>query len=132
MIRSEQKMGLPIIATMIGDSAGIGPEVAFKAAVSGELAGVCHPLLIGDIASIRAAAVLASPIDFSARSTIDKAASVAFGASCDTLSLRLAAAASDLLAWLGDIDFIRISFSIRSTGGLAFTPPLLALPMLLV
>jgi 4-phospho-D-threonate 3-dehydrogenase / 4-phospho-D-erythronate 3-dehydrogenase len=61
MIRSEQKMDLPIIAVMIGDSAGIGPEVAFKAALSGELAGVCRPLLIGDIASIRAASALTSP-----------------------------------------------------------------------
>lgn len=61
MTRPEDYAKLPIIAVMIGDPAGIGPEVALKAAVDSELDGVCRPLLIGDIDSIRAAAELAAP-----------------------------------------------------------------------
>ncbi len=49
---------LPLIATMIGDPAGIGPEVAVKALASGELAGLCEPLLIGDTGVVRRAAAL--------------------------------------------------------------------------
>ncbi len=40
--------GLPVVATMIGDPAGIGPEVSVKAIASGELKHLCQPLLIGD------------------------------------------------------------------------------------
>jgi 4-phospho-D-threonate 3-dehydrogenase / 4-phospho-D-erythronate 3-dehydrogenase len=47
---------LPILAVMVGDPAGIGPEVAVKAASDASVRAVCRPLLIGDIASIRAAA----------------------------------------------------------------------------
>lgn len=49
---------LPLIATMIGDPAGIGPEVAVKALASGELAGLCEPLLIGDTGVVRRAAAV--------------------------------------------------------------------------
>ena len=41
---------------MIGDPAGIGPEVCVKAIAAGELADHCLPLLIGDIAVVRQAA----------------------------------------------------------------------------
>lgn len=34
---------------MIGDPAGVGPEVCVKAIASGELGNLCRPLLIGDI-----------------------------------------------------------------------------------
>jgi 4-phospho-D-threonate 3-dehydrogenase / 4-phospho-D-erythronate 3-dehydrogenase len=47
---------LPIIAVMVGDPAGIGPEVAVKAAVDPSVQAVCRPLLIGDLASACAAA----------------------------------------------------------------------------
>lgn len=40
--------GRPLIGITIGDPAGIGPEVALKAAASGEVLGICSPVLIGD------------------------------------------------------------------------------------
>lgn len=49
---------LPLIAIMIGDPAGIGPEVAAKAVASGELGGLCEPLLIGDLGVVRRAAAV--------------------------------------------------------------------------
>lgn len=49
---------LPLIATMIGDPAGVGPEVCVKAIASGELAGLCEPLLIGDLGVVRRAAAV--------------------------------------------------------------------------
>jgi len=47
---------LPLIATMIGDPAGIGPEVAVKAIASGELDRLCIPVLIGDLGVVKRAA----------------------------------------------------------------------------
>lgn len=47
---------LPVIAAMIGDPAGVGPEVAVKALASGGLDGLCRPFLIGDIGVVRRAA----------------------------------------------------------------------------
>lgn len=47
---------MPIIATMIGDPAGVGPEVAVKAIASGDLDGLCVPVLIGDLSVVRRAA----------------------------------------------------------------------------
>lgn len=41
---------------MIGDPAGIGPEVCVKAVASGELAGLCQPVLIGDVGVLQRAA----------------------------------------------------------------------------
>lgn len=46
---------LPLIAAMIGDPAGIGPEVCVKAIASGELDGVCRPVLIGELAAVQRA-----------------------------------------------------------------------------
>ncbi len=46
---------LPIIAAAIGDPAGIGPEVCAKAVASGELDGICRPLLVGDTETIKQA-----------------------------------------------------------------------------
>ncbi len=46
---------LPTIAAMIGDPAGIGPEVCVKAVASRELAGVCKPILIGDSVAVERA-----------------------------------------------------------------------------
>ena len=47
---------LPVIAVVIGDPAGIGPEVCVKAAADGALDGQCLPLLIGDAQVVRQAA----------------------------------------------------------------------------
>jgi 4-hydroxy-L-threonine phosphate dehydrogenase PdxA len=47
---------LPSIGMMIGDPAGVGPEVCVRTAASQELAGVCRPVLIGDVAVVRRAA----------------------------------------------------------------------------
>ena len=41
-------MALPRIAIAIGDPAGIGPEVALKAAFDARVTGVCTPVLVGD------------------------------------------------------------------------------------
>lgn len=41
-------MTLPRIAIATGDPAGIGPEIALKAALDGEVRGICRPLLVGD------------------------------------------------------------------------------------
>src|SRR4051812_42690920 len=41
-------MALPTIAISTGDPAGIGPEIALKAALHAEVRAVCRPLLVGD------------------------------------------------------------------------------------
>jgi 4-hydroxythreonine-4-phosphate dehydrogenase len=41
-------MALPRIAISTGDPAGIGPEIALKAALDAEVRGLCRPLLVGD------------------------------------------------------------------------------------
>lgn len=45
----------PIIAAMIGDPAGIGPEVCAKALATGEPQKLCRPVLIGDACAIASA-----------------------------------------------------------------------------
>ncbi len=45
----------PIIATMMGDPAGIGPEVCAKALATGEPQKLSRPLLIGDARAVAAA-----------------------------------------------------------------------------
>lgn len=47
---------LPVIGMMIGDPAGIGPEVCVRTAVAHELADLCRSVLIGDVAVVRRAA----------------------------------------------------------------------------
>ena len=56
MGQGPETAALPLIATMIGDPAGIGPEVCVKAIASGELEGLCTPVLIGDMGVLRRAA----------------------------------------------------------------------------
>lgn len=46
----------PVIAAVIGDPAGIGPEVCVKAAADAALEGLCLPVLIGDAEVVRQAA----------------------------------------------------------------------------
>lgn len=56
---------LPVVGVMIGDPAGIGPEVCVRAVASGELAGLCRVVLIGDRAVLeRAAAVCGVKLGF--------------------------------------------------------------------
>jgi 4-hydroxythreonine-4-phosphate dehydrogenase len=45
-------MPLPRIAIATGDPAGIGPEIALKAALDAQVRGLCSPLLVGDPAAI--------------------------------------------------------------------------------
>lgn len=49
---------LPIIAAMTGDPAGVGPEVCVQAVASGELDGLCRPILIGEQAAVLRSAKL--------------------------------------------------------------------------
>jgi 4-hydroxythreonine-4-phosphate dehydrogenase len=41
-------MPLPLIAITLGDPAGIGPEIALKAALDRRVRALCRPLLVGD------------------------------------------------------------------------------------
>jgi 4-hydroxythreonine-4-phosphate dehydrogenase len=45
-------MTLPRIAIATGDPAGIGPEIALKAALDARVRGACRPLLVGDPAAV--------------------------------------------------------------------------------
>lgn len=47
---------LPIVAVMIGDPCGIGPEVTVKAVAEDAVKACCRPLLIGSAAAVRLAA----------------------------------------------------------------------------
>ena len=48
--------GLPVVGITMGDPAGIGPEIVLKAVSEPSLARACRPLLIGDLAYLRAQA----------------------------------------------------------------------------
>ena len=45
-------MNLPRIAIATGDPAGIGPEIALKAALDARVRALCRPLLVGDPAAV--------------------------------------------------------------------------------
>ncbi len=45
-------MSLPRIAIATGDPAGIGPEIALKAALDARVTALCRPLLVGDPAAL--------------------------------------------------------------------------------
>jgi len=47
-------LSLPRIAIATGDPAGIGPEIALKAALDPEVRAICRPLLVGDRGALRA------------------------------------------------------------------------------
>ena len=49
---------LPLIGMMIGDPAGVGPEVCVRTASAPELAGLCRTVLIGDLGVVRRAAAV--------------------------------------------------------------------------
>ena len=45
---------LPRIAITLGDPAGIGPEIALKAASDPQVRGICRPVLVGDRGALEA------------------------------------------------------------------------------
>src|SRR5882762_1599834 len=47
-------MSLPRIAIATGDPAGIGPEIALKAALDPQVRRICWPLLVGDRGALEA------------------------------------------------------------------------------
>jgi 4-hydroxythreonine-4-phosphate dehydrogenase len=51
-------MTLPRIAIAIGDPAGIGPEIALKAALDPRVRKICRPLLVGDRSALQAHATV--------------------------------------------------------------------------
>lgn len=60
----EDKEHVPVVGITIGDAAGIGPEISLKAVADTEAATICRPVLIGDLAFLKKAAVdLGLPID---------------------------------------------------------------------
>ncbi len=48
----KMNMPLPRIAISTGDPAGIGPEIALKAALNARVKALCRPLLVGDPAAV--------------------------------------------------------------------------------
>src|SRR5664280_3283045 len=52
MLAGEDDMPLPRIAIATGDPAGIGPEIALKAALDARVNALCRPLLVGDPAAV--------------------------------------------------------------------------------
>jgi 4-hydroxythreonine-4-phosphate dehydrogenase len=46
--RKRRRMSLPRIAIALGDPAGIGPEIALKAALDARVRQICRPVLVGD------------------------------------------------------------------------------------
>ena len=58
-------MSKPVIAIVMGDPAGIGPELIVKVLADDRLRGRCRPFIIGDIGVMRDnAAALGSPLRF--------------------------------------------------------------------
>ena len=47
---------LPVIAVTMGDGAGVGPEVIVEAVIDPRVTSVCRPIVVGDLARLRAAA----------------------------------------------------------------------------
>jgi 4-hydroxy-L-threonine phosphate dehydrogenase PdxA len=65
MVQTPADDKLPVIGVMIGDPAGIGPEVCVRAVAGGELSPLCRVVLIGDMAILeRAAGVCGLPLRF--------------------------------------------------------------------
>ncbi len=63
----------PIVATVIGDPCGVGPEVVLKALATGEPAAISRPLLIGSLAALEKTRA-ACGIDIALRAVPDIAA----------------------------------------------------------
>jgi 4-hydroxythreonine-4-phosphate dehydrogenase len=72
MFCSSKMTPLKKIAITIGDPAGIGPEIVFKAIMSHEIAGLCEPIVIGDIAVVEEAVEkLNIPVDLNSLKIIN-------------------------------------------------------------
>jgi len=71
----------PILAVTLGDPAGTGPELITQAFAQSEVTAVCRPVVIGDVAVVRAATaltgaklpvrIIASPAEAGDGSTLD-------------------------------------------------------------
>jgi len=67
---------LPLVGVMIGDPAGVGPEVCVRAIAAGESAALCRVVLIGDRAVLeRAAGVCGRQLKCEVVTDLDKLAS---------------------------------------------------------
>ena len=67
-------MTKPVIAIVMGDPAGIGPELIVKVLADESLRQRCRPFVIGDIAVMRAnAAALGSTLRFRPIASLDAA-----------------------------------------------------------
>ena len=62
----------PIVATVIGDPCGVGPEVVLKALATGQPQAVSRPLLIGSLAALEKTRA-ACGIDIALRAISDSA-----------------------------------------------------------
>lgn len=56
-MNADDKEHVPVVGITIGDAAGIGPEVSLKAVADADVAAVCRPVLIGDMAFLKKAVV---------------------------------------------------------------------------
>jgi 4-hydroxythreonine-4-phosphate dehydrogenase len=104
---------LPLIGVMIGDPAGVGPEVCVRAIAAGELAALCRVVLIGDSAVLaRAAGVCGLKLKFEVVTDLDKLPDLAhsetvyvldpgtFDVGCSTFGVASAASGEAVLQWL--------------------------------
>lgn len=106
-MRSSQ---LPVVGVMIGDPAGIGPEVCVRAAASGQWQSECRLVLIGDRAILKRAAALCKvspelvsiaspqdPIDDGAVGVLDPGS---FDSASNQFGVASAQAGEAVLQWL--------------------------------
>jgi 4-phospho-D-threonate 3-dehydrogenase / 4-phospho-D-erythronate 3-dehydrogenase len=77
----------PVIATVIGDPAGIGPEVCVKALATGVAHECSRPLLIGSVATVRDA-ITCCGLGLKARAIDDVGDAAFVGDTIDVLDLR--------------------------------------------
>jgi 4-hydroxythreonine-4-phosphate dehydrogenase len=71
----------PKVAISLGDPAGIGPEIAFKAAQDPRVLAVCHPVLVGDRRALEAharACGFAADVEFVSASSLGRSGKVEF------------------------------------------------------
>lgn len=75
----EKEQTLPVVAIAMGDPAGVGPEMALKAALHAQTLSRCHPVLVGDEAVFRKHALLAGQDVTLTRVDLDAVRAVAEG-----------------------------------------------------
>jgi 4-hydroxythreonine-4-phosphate dehydrogenase len=104
---------LPLVGVMIGDPAGVGPEVCVRAIATGDLTSLCRVVLIGNRAVLeRAARVCGVKLNFEVVTDLDNLANLAHGESVyvldpgtfdvgrSTFGVASAAAGEAVLEWL--------------------------------